>query len=47
MIIDTTCDFGTPIDVLNSMTDAETKEYFESIETDRWVDEYKNNPDLM
>lgn len=33
--------------IINNMTDEEAKDYFESLETDRWVEEYKNNPDLM
>ena len=36
------CNFGTPIDVLNNMTDAETKEYFDDLEADYWINEYKN-----
>lgn len=32
---------------IDNMTDEELKEYFESLEADRWIDEYKNNPDLM
>jgi hypothetical protein len=32
---------------IDDMTDEEAKEYFESLEADYWIDEYKNNPDLM
>ncbi len=32
---------------IDDMTDEELKEYFESLEADYWIDEYKNNPDLM
>ena len=43
MIVDNNCSFVTTNEFLNSMSDADAKEYVESAETDYWVDEYKNN----
>ena len=37
-----TTDISTNIDAINSMTDAEAKEYFEDLQDDYWIEEYKN-----
>lgn len=34
-------------DIINNMSDEDQKEYFESLEADYWINEYKNNHDLM
>ena len=34
-------------DILNNMTDEEAKEYFDDLDADYWINEYKNNHDLM
>ena len=41
------CNFDTNVDVLNNMTDAEAKKYFDDFQADYWIEEYKNNHDLM
>ena len=47
MITTDDCNFDTNATVLDNMTDEEAKEYFESLSADMWIDEYKNNPNLM
>lgn len=42
MTTDDNCNFNTNIDALDSMTDAEAKEYFEDLQADYWIEEYKN-----
>ena len=39
--------FDTTDEMLDNMTDEETKEYFADSEADYWIDEHKNNPNLM
>lgn len=46
MTITDNYDFGTTATALNNMSDEEAKVYFESLQADYWIDEYKNNPDL-
>lgn len=36
--------FGITTNILDTMTDEEAKDYFEDLEADYWIDEYKNNP---
>lgn len=33
--------------IIDDITDEEAKEYFEDLTADYWIEEYKNNPDLM
>lgn len=32
---------------IDNMTDEEAKEYFDDLEADYWINEYKSNHDLM
>ena len=34
--------FGTTATMLDNMTDEEAKDYFESLESDYWIEEYKS-----
>lgn len=43
MIANNNCSFTNINEMFNSMTDEEVKEYFDDLETDFWVNEYKNN----
>lgn len=43
MTITDNYNFGTTATMLDNMTDAEAKEYFDDLQADYWIDEYKNN----
>lgn len=47
MTISNDYDFNTTMTMLNSMTDEEAKEYFDDLQAEYWIEEYKNNSYLM
>ena len=36
-------DFGNNISLIDTMNENDAKEYFEDLEADYWIEEYKNN----